>query len=283
MIVNDNTDQTLGDLFNEQRRLKSLSVKDVAEELKISEKYIFGLENNDYTFAVNHVFLQGYIKNYARLLDINTNHAISLFEKNHISKKVEENYDDIALDKLLAANKIKKSSIVLFLAIGVLSYFVFSNSVQLFIGHAKSNSTIEDVKLNSKEMRRSFEKSFSRFISNTIKDRQFFYRFDSDKIEFYRIKLGHYPLLDQNERARRLWLFSESESVAYITNEGQKRRSLSLQKGGNILTIMNAHQSDDIRLEVSQDVHVSSYMYDVLNSPFVGYKHITLSQKKVIN
>ena len=61
----------LGELLRRERERKGLSVKQVMESTKISRRILVALEEGDRTNLPHPVYAKGFIRNYARLLDLN--------------------------------------------------------------------------------------------------------------------------------------------------------------------------------------------------------------------
>ncbi|PKO53838.1 MAG: DUF4115 domain-containing protein [Betaproteobacteria bacterium HGW-Betaproteobacteria-20] len=60
----------LGEVFVAARNAKELTQKDVSNNLRISIKQVNALENNDFSSLPQAVITRGFIRNYARLLDV---------------------------------------------------------------------------------------------------------------------------------------------------------------------------------------------------------------------
>ena len=60
----------LGEVFSSARNAKRLTLKDVSNNLRLSVKQIESLENNDFTNLPPAVITRGFIRNYARFLEL---------------------------------------------------------------------------------------------------------------------------------------------------------------------------------------------------------------------
>lgn len=72
---------TPGQMLREQRELRSLTVQQVSERLHLTMHYIKALESDSYDKLPGEVFAKGYIRSYARLLEIDPDTVLSLYEK----------------------------------------------------------------------------------------------------------------------------------------------------------------------------------------------------------
>jgi len=68
-----------GGVLSAERQRRGLSISEIANQLFLTEKQISALENDDYEHFPAPIFVTGYIRNYARLLDIPADPLIELF------------------------------------------------------------------------------------------------------------------------------------------------------------------------------------------------------------
>ena len=68
---------TPGHLLRAARRRYGWSVEDIAEELNLLPHVVEGLENDDYTVVAGHTYAVGYMRNYARLVGVTIDQALS--------------------------------------------------------------------------------------------------------------------------------------------------------------------------------------------------------------
>lgn len=63
---------TCGEIFQEAREKKGLSIDEVAERLHLAKRVIVGLEADDYKDIPDLIYAKGYVRAYARLLSLDT-------------------------------------------------------------------------------------------------------------------------------------------------------------------------------------------------------------------
>ena len=68
---------TPGHLLRAARRRYGWSVQDIAEELNLLPHVVEGLENDDYSVVAGHTYAVGYMRNYARLVGVTIEDALS--------------------------------------------------------------------------------------------------------------------------------------------------------------------------------------------------------------
>jgi len=78
--VSENVGQGFGRILAEARTAKGLTVAAVAEKLKLSTHQVEALEAEDYSRLPATVFVRGFVRNYARLLDLSAEQMPGLNE-----------------------------------------------------------------------------------------------------------------------------------------------------------------------------------------------------------
>ncbi len=73
--------QTSGQRLAQGRKDRNLSVADVAAKLRIAPRQIEALEGDDYARLPGHTIVRGFVRNYARLLQLNPESVLEAFEK----------------------------------------------------------------------------------------------------------------------------------------------------------------------------------------------------------
>lgn len=141
----------VGEKFAQARLEKKLTLKDVAESTKIKEGFLKAIEEGDYEKLPSITYAQGFVRNYARFLDLPEKETLALFRRG---------YDDEKIQKVLPQGftKTKEFPLVrlrlrqtLFLFIPVfiilIGYILFQYrgafiSPSLYISSPKENSVI---------------------------------------------------------------------------------------------------------------------------------------------
>lgn len=82
----ETTEQTAGELLARARHERNLSVADAAGKLRIAPRQIEALEANDYARLPGHTIARGFVRNYARLLQLDAESVLAAFEK-HVPKE----------------------------------------------------------------------------------------------------------------------------------------------------------------------------------------------------
>jgi len=99
--VNSIKTNTLGEILRVEREIRGLSQDDIAKKVGIHKKYIAILENNDYQNFPPDVYIIGFIKRFARALNIDEKKILEIYNK-------EKNIQNISRSKTIKLPNITK-------------------------------------------------------------------------------------------------------------------------------------------------------------------------------
>ena len=86
-VKNNESQETAGKILHEKREKAGLSIEDVAEKLNLEPKLIELLEKDEYEKFKFATYLKGYLRSYARFLDIDADKVINLYKEKNPEKK----------------------------------------------------------------------------------------------------------------------------------------------------------------------------------------------------
>lgn len=81
----DSQFDTPGSLLSQARDAKGFTAADIAQKLRLKVGIIEALERDEVLSTISLTFTKGYVRSYAKLLGLNENHIIQLFNELHIS------------------------------------------------------------------------------------------------------------------------------------------------------------------------------------------------------
>ena len=81
----DSQFDTPGSLLSQARNAKGFTAADIAQKLRLKVGIIEALERDEVLSTISLTFTKGYVRSYAKLLGLNENHIIQLFNELHIS------------------------------------------------------------------------------------------------------------------------------------------------------------------------------------------------------
>jgi cytoskeletal protein RodZ len=163
---------TAGSVLAQRRKELGVSIKRIASDTKIQEKYLQDIENNKFEGFESAVFLNGFIKIYADYLDLDVNKVSALFRRQIKDSQKNETTVIAPINnktsKLLTPNNvIIAMSILFFVIIGGYISFQFANfrkAPHLEITHPE-NQTSSEVK--EFQLKGLTEEATSIFVNDT--------------------------------------------------------------------------------------------------------------------
>ena len=122
---------TAGEILKNQRIKKNLSLLDISKQLKVKDKYLSALENNNWNFFESRVYIEGLIKTYSRFLGLNYKKILPFFYRDYEDKEVVSFRKRIS-DKYFTpqVKKIFQSSIFILIFI-FFGYFIYQLKIFL--------------------------------------------------------------------------------------------------------------------------------------------------------
>ncbi|NTU69682.1 helix-turn-helix domain-containing protein [bacterium] len=145
--------ETLGEKLKKIREEQKISYDEVEKKTKIRKKYIKAIESNSFSELPSGVYAKGFVKNYAKLLNLSEDKVLELFEKERgIARNLKEAQKHnksvkLKTPKLVITPKILIIIGILISSIAVASYivyeiFILTSPPRLEIISPKDNETI---------------------------------------------------------------------------------------------------------------------------------------------
>jgi cytoskeletal protein RodZ len=76
--------KTAGELLQDKRLEKELSIEDVAKRLKVRPEYLAAVESNKYNLLPSGTVAKGFLRNYARVLYLNPETILAMFRRDFV-------------------------------------------------------------------------------------------------------------------------------------------------------------------------------------------------------
>jgi cytoskeleton protein RodZ len=171
-----NSQSKIGGLFFEKRENQKLSLEEVSKALKIRKVFLIAIENDNFDLLPGGVYNIGFIKNYAKFLDIDFDlilQKIMSEERRQEEDCNKESYFNVS--KEFKPEKNVKSfyvivSIILMVVFAIISYFYDERSDTKNIPNEEN---LEDIKLNQKTQENSADlKKLNDCIEENSQDKQ---------------------------------------------------------------------------------------------------------------
>ena len=122
----------VGQIIKKNRKINKLSILDVSKELKISEKILNDIENDNFKNNIDNVFIIGHLRSYCAYLDLDHFKLVNEFKKQHqpIKNKKIDIERPLVANKFLFSNKLMSFSLII---------LIFSAFYYLFIEGEKTS------------------------------------------------------------------------------------------------------------------------------------------------
>ncbi len=137
------------------REARGWSLRQVAERLHITEAQVKGLEEGDYTALPGAAFARGFLKNYARLLDLNPEPLLKTYDASnegsglHPSENVLPSNEGPLLDY---SRRMLLFSVLLVIAIIVAAWWFWNQQQAQSLPTTKASPTVENQPVASASM-----------------------------------------------------------------------------------------------------------------------------------
>lgn len=136
----------LGEVFCSARNAKKLALKDVSNNLRLSVKQIEALENNDFSSLPPAMITRGFIRNYARLLELDAEPLLASYRiripdstPNTLSVKTSMNRVMSSKSSASSLKYVLLSGLVLIL---VVAWFYYANYMQKSVKPTAENMAV---------------------------------------------------------------------------------------------------------------------------------------------
>ena len=136
---------SVGTILKKEREKRGLLLADIEKQIKVREKYLKAIEEEDWNFFSSKIYITGILKNYSRVLNLDNKKILAFFRRDYEKKeevkfkrKVESDYLTPETKKFL---KLGLAILILFF----ISYFIY----QLKIYFSPPSLTILSPKANN--------------------------------------------------------------------------------------------------------------------------------------
>lgn len=91
---------TVGEILQTERIRKNLSLKDIEKKIKIREKFLYAVEQNDWKIFSSKIYISGIIRNYSAILGLNPEKMLAFFRREYARK------EDIGFKKRISSKHL---------------------------------------------------------------------------------------------------------------------------------------------------------------------------------
>ncbi len=79
---------TIGEILKKERIKKNISLEEIEKITKIRKKYLQAVEENKWECFSSKIYISGIIKNYAKILNLNTEKILAIFRRDYEKKEL---------------------------------------------------------------------------------------------------------------------------------------------------------------------------------------------------
>lgn len=126
---------TLGETLKKEREKARISLERAAGALKVGKDYLINIENDYYEELPPDVYIKGFLKNYARLLELDENEVIKTYQK---QKNITQQRTEVQKEKKKKRKMVSKLVITPQLVFGVIS-IIFLVAIAIYFFKAAEN------------------------------------------------------------------------------------------------------------------------------------------------
>lgn len=116
--------KTAGQLLQEKRLEKELSLADIAQKIKVKPEYLTSIENSDFASLPGATHTKGFLRNYAEALRLNPDTIVAMFRRDFEENSAGEIVPRGLVEPLSGKRKIPPASTIL-LSLAVLAFLGF--------------------------------------------------------------------------------------------------------------------------------------------------------------
>lgn len=149
--------RTVGQILRESRESKLYSLEDVEKTTKIRKNLLVALESDDYQKLPSYTFVRGFIRNYARFLNLDSEKMLAIFRREFAENKHQPYIMDTFAKPLKTGRfqitPTRVFGLAIFLLVAVffiylwIQYRQFTGTPQLMINTPQDQMTIETEKI----------------------------------------------------------------------------------------------------------------------------------------
>ena len=116
---------SVGTILKKEREKKGLLLIDIEKQIKVREKYLKAIEEEDWNFFSSKIYITGILKNYSRILNLDHKKILAFFRRDYEKKEEVKFKRKVSSDSLTSETKkfLKLGLIILILFF--ISYFIY--------------------------------------------------------------------------------------------------------------------------------------------------------------
>lgn len=148
---------SVGTILKNEREKKGLLLKDIEKQIKIREKYLKAIEDENWDFFTSKIYITGILKNYSRVLNLDHKKVLAFFRRDYERKEEIKFKRKVTSSYLTSGTKKFLKLALTLLTIFFVFYFIFQLKTYLsppsvtIVSPTKTNFSVEkNIKITGK-------------------------------------------------------------------------------------------------------------------------------------
>jgi len=116
---------SVGTILKKEREKKGLLLIDIEKQIKVREKYLKAIEEEDWNFFSSKIYITGILKNYSRVLSLDEKKILAFFRRDYEKKEEVKFKRKVTSAYLTSETKKFLKFGLIFLTLFFVSYFIY--------------------------------------------------------------------------------------------------------------------------------------------------------------
>lgn len=116
---------SVGTILKKEREKKGLLLIDIEKQIKVREKYLKAIEEEDWNFFSSKIYITGILKNYSRVLNLDHKRILAFFRRDYERKEEVKFKRKLSSNYLTSGTKKFLKLGLIILTLFFISYFVY--------------------------------------------------------------------------------------------------------------------------------------------------------------
>lgn len=126
---------TVGEILKKEREKKGYSLSHIEKKIRVREKFLAAIEENNWGIFSSKIYVSGVIKNYALFLGVDPEKVLAFFRRDYARREEVTFRKKVASRHLIPQTKLYATVGLGLLILGFVSYFAYQ--VNMFISPPK--------------------------------------------------------------------------------------------------------------------------------------------------
>lgn len=126
---------SVGEILRQEREKKGIKLSDVSQHIKVREKFLAALEQNNWESFSSKIYITGIVKNYSQYLELDPKRTLAFFRRDYVRK--EDMYFKRKVASSYLTSETKKVAVLVIFIISILFIGYFGYQLKLYFSPPK--------------------------------------------------------------------------------------------------------------------------------------------------